>query len=172
MSKHILLLVLLNHAPTHSDSLPPTATNFHLLPSTPIHSHPLPLISILSHLLSPTPIHSQTFPFTPTHWHPFPLIFSHSHPLPFTFSPLLRILKPLTPMHSLSHPFPAHIQILLPNLTHHVPFQPMFSRCILRAYINFNVNLFFLLFSILFRKQLITLGLTTTFVYFKKLFVH
>ena len=46
----------------------------------------------------------------------------------------------------------------------------MFSRCILRAYINFNVNLFFLLFSILFRKQLITLGLTTTFVYFQETF--
>ena len=46
----------------------------------------------------------------------------------------------------------------------------MFSRCILRAYINFNVNLFFLLFSILFRKQLITLGFTTTFAYFQETF--
>ena len=132
-----------------------------MLPPTPTHSHPLPPTSIYFHLL----------PFTPPHSHVFPFFPSHSHPLPFMFSPLLRISKPLTPMHSLSHPFPAHIQILLPNQTHHLPFQPMFSRCILRAYINFNVNLFFLLFSILFRKQLITLGLTTAFVYFQ-LFVH
>ena len=46
----------------------------------------------------------------------------------------------------------------------------MFSPCVLRAYINFNVNLFFLLFSVLFQKQLITLGLTTAFAYFQEIF--
>ena len=73
-------------------------------------------------------------------------------------------------MRSLSRPFPVHIHTLSPNLTHHLPFQPTFSPCDLRAYTNFKVNLFFLLFSVLPRKQLITLGLTTTFVYFQEIF--
>ena len=46
-------------------------------------------------------------------------------------------------MCSLSHPCPVHIQILSPNPTPHLRFKPIFSRCILRAYITFNVNLFF-----------------------------
>ena len=37
-------------------------------------------------------------------------------------------------MRSLSRPFPVHIQTLSPNLTHHLPFQPTFSLCDLRAY--------------------------------------
>ena len=134
----------------YSNSLRPTPTHFHLLSSTLIHSHSLPFIPILSHLLLPTPIHSHTSPSTPTHSHPFPLIFSHSHPLPFMFSRLLCIKNPPTPMHSLPHPFPAYIQIIIPNPTHHLPFQPIFGSCILRAYINLNVNLFFLLFLVLF----------------------
>ena len=36
-------------------------------------------------------------------------------------------------MYSLCHPFPVHIQILSPNPTHHLPFQPIFSPSVLRA---------------------------------------
>ena len=74
------------------------------------------------HLLSPTPTHLE-----PTaiycHSHSFS---AHSYPLPLMFIPLLNLI-PLLPMYSLSHPFPVHIQILSPNLTHHLPFLPILS---------------------------------------------
>ena len=174
MSKHILLWVLRKHAPTHSHSLWPTSIHSHPLPLTPTYSHQLPPTPTYSHLLPPTPTHFHIFPSTRTHSHPLPLIFyplthmfNYSHPLPLTFSPLLLVLNPPPSMCSLSHPFPVHIQILSPNPAHNSPFQPIFSPCVLRAHTNFNVNLFCLLFSGFFRKQLITLGLTTTFVYFQ-----
>ena len=92
---------------------------------------------------------------TPIHVHSFSV---YSHPPPLMFSGPLLILSP--PLHtcSLSHLFPVHIQILLPNLIHHLPFQALFSLCVLRAYVIFNVNLCFFLFSVLFQKRLITLG--------------
>ena len=37
-------------------------------------------------------------------------------------------------MFSLSNLCPVHIQILSPNPTHHQPFQPIFSPCVLPAY--------------------------------------
>ena len=118
-----------------------------------------------SFLLTPTHFHSFL-----THFHSFP---AHSHPLPVMFSSLLLILNWLLPMCSFSHLFSVHIQILSPNPNHHLQLEPMFSPSVLHAYISFNINLFFLLFSVLFWKQHITLGLlTTTFAYFKEFFVH
>ena len=182
-SKHILLWDLLNHAlsdsqspphtPTHSYSLLPTPTHSYSLISTSIYSHQLPLIPIHSHLLPSTPTHSYPIALTPTHFHSF---LTHSHSFsatstqPLMFSLLLLILNPPQLMCSLSHPFPVHIQILSPNPTHHLQFQPIFSPCVLCAYISFNVSLFFLMFSDLSRKQLITLGLTTTFAHFQEIF--
>ena len=145
---------------THSYLLPPTPTYFHLLAPTPTYSHPIPHIPIHSHSLSPTSTH---FLPTRTHFQPF-------HPFSLMFIPLLLVYYPSPPMCNLSHPFPVDIQILSPNPTRHLPFQPIFSPCVLHADTNFNVNLFFLLFWVLFRKQLITLGLTTTFVYFQDIF--
>ena len=127
---------------------------------TPIHSQPL----------SVTLSHSRLLPPTPTESHPFS---AHSYPLPLMFNPLLLILSPPPLMCSLSHPFPVHIQILSPNPTHHQPFQPNLDHVFLRAYVNFKVNLFFLLSSALFGKQFTTLGsLITTFAYFQGIFFH
>ena len=130
-----------------SHPLPPTSTHFHSLPPTPTHSYLLPPIPTHFHLLTSTLINSHPLPLTPTHCYSF-LTQSHSFSTTPTHSS--------PPMCTFSHPFPVHIQILSPNSTHHLPFQLIFSPCALRAYTNFNVSLFFLLFSVLFRKQLIT----------------
>ena len=109
-------------------------------------SHPLPPTLIYSHPLPLTPIYSHPLPHTPTHLQPTPIYFhsflththsisTHYHPLPLMFSPLLLLLSPLPPMCSLSHPFPAHIQIRPPNPTYHPPFQLIFSPCVLRPYV-------------------------------------
>ena len=78
-------------------------------------------------------------PSTPTHFNSFlthPHSFSgHSYPLPLICSPLLLILFPLPPMCSLSHPFPLHIQVFSPSPAHHLPFQPIFSPCVLSVYV-------------------------------------
>ena len=142
--------------------LPPTPTHFHSshpLPPISLYSHPLPPIHIHFHLLLSTPIHSHTFPSTRTH--PLPLL-THSqsfsvirstfqHPPTPThvqpFSPLLIISNPPSTTCSLSCPFPVHIQILSPDPTYQLPFKPIFSPCVLRLHINFNANLFFLVFS-------------------------
>ena len=144
-----------NHAPTHSPLLP-TPIHCHPLSSTPtefhsilpqyhlfsVHSHPLPLMF------------SHPFLSTPTHFYSILIqshsFSAHSYPLLLLFSSLLLILSPALPMCNLSRPFLVHIQILSPNPTHHLPFQPIFSPCVLRAYVSFNVNLFFLLFSVCF----------------------
>ena len=91
MPKHILLWILLKHAPNHSNPFWPTSTHFHPFPLTLTNSHPLPATSIYSHLFSPTPIYSHPLPHVPTHsrpppliFNPFALIFSHSHPLPLS----------------------------------------------------------------------------------------
>ena len=55
------------------------------------------------------------------------------------FSPPLLFLTLLSPMYMLSHSFPVHIQILSPNPKHHLPFQPIFSPCVLRAYVLYVV---------------------------------
>ena len=96
---------------------------------TKLCSHPLPC----------TPTHSHQLPFTPTHFYSF-LTHSYSFsalsdPLPLMFSSLLLILNTPMTMSSLSRPFPVHMQILTPNPTHHLPFQPIFSPCILHAYV-------------------------------------
>ena len=88
---------LLPPTPSHSHSLLLTPTHYLPLPSTPAYSHALPLIC------SPLPSISTFF----THSH---LFSSHSYPLPLMFSPLLLNLSPLSPMYSLSHLFPVHIQ--------------------------------------------------------------
>ena len=97
---------------------------------------------------------SHSFLLTPTHFHSFLTHFrsfpAHSHPLPLMFSSLLLILNRPLPMCSLSHLFSVHIQILSPNPNHHLQLEPMFSPSVLHAYISFNINLFFLLFSVLF----------------------
>ena len=82
---------------------------------------------------------SHSLPYSPTHVHSFLThshsFSAHSHSLPLMFSSLLLILNPLPPMCSLFHSFPVHIQILSPNPTHHLPFQPIFGSCVLRAYV-------------------------------------
>ena len=153
----------LSPIPTHSYPLLPTPTHFHLLPSIPTNFHLFPPTLIYSHPLpSSTPTHSHQLPLS---LNQLTLIFSFSHAFSPMFRPLLLILNltlpcavSLTHFQSLSKYSPNQ-----PSPTHHLPFQSMFSPCVLRAYINFNVNLFFLLFSVWFQKQLITLGLTTTF---------
>ena len=112
--------------------LPPTPTNSHSFPPTSIFSHPPPPIPIHSHPLLLTPIHFHLLLTSPTYSHAF---LAHSYPLPLMFGPLLLDLSPLPPMYSLSYPFPVHIKILSPNLTHHLPFQPIFSPCVLRAFV-------------------------------------
>ena len=130
MSKHILLWVLLNHAPTqchpfpftltYSHSLLPTPTHSYPLLPTPTHFHLLPSIPTNFHLFPPTVIYSHPLPSsTPTHSHQLPLslnqltlIFSFSHALSPMFRPLLLILNLTLPMCSFSHPFPVLIQIL------------------------------------------------------------
>ena len=80
-----------------------------------------------------------SLPFSPTPLQPFltqfHLFCALSHPLSLMFSSLLLVLNPLPPMHSLSHQFPIRIQIFSHNPTHCLPFQPIFSPYILRAYI-------------------------------------
>ena len=90
-----------------------------------------------SHSEPSTPTHSYSFA---AYWHLFPLVLAYSHsfsphsyPLPLMFNPLLLNLSPFLPMYSLSHPFPVHTQILSPNPTHYLPFQPIFSLCVSRA---------------------------------------
>ena len=90
-------------------------------------------------MLPSTPTHSYSFG---AHCHLFPLVLSHSHSfsahsysLPRMFTPFLLNLSPLLPVCSLSYPFPVHIQKTSPNPTHHLPFQPIFSSCVLRAYV-------------------------------------
>ena len=112
--------------------LPPTPTNSHSFPPTSIFSHPLSSTPTHSHPLSLTPIHFHPLPPTPTYSH---LFSGHSYPLPLMFGPLLLNLSPLPPMYNLSHPFPVQFQILSPNLRHHLPFQPIFSPCVLRAFV-------------------------------------
>ena len=114
-----------------------------------------------------TRTHLHSLPPTATHSYPLPPSSTYPHLLLLMLSLLILILNIPPPIYSLSHPFPVHIQILSPNPTHCLAFQPIFSPCVLCAYIRFNVSLFFLLFSVLFWKQLITLGLTTIFVYFQ-----
>ena len=105
-----------------------------MFPPTLIHSQPLPSTFTYSHPLPSTPTPSPTYSHSfAVHSHLFPLFFNpplsfsaHCHPFPFIFSPLLLILSPFPHMYSLSHPFPVHIQILSPNSTYHLPFQPMF----------------------------------------------
>ena len=82
-------------------------------------------------MLLPTPTYLQPTPIyfhsSSAHSHSFS---AHSHPLPLKFIPVLLILSALSPICILSHPFPVHIQILSPNPTHHLPFQPIFSPCV------------------------------------------
>ena len=73
-------------------------------------------------------------PPTPTHSHSFS---AHSHPLPLMFGPILLNLSPLSPMYSLSYQFQIHNQILSLNPTHHLLFQPLFSPCVLCAYVPY-----------------------------------
>ena len=87
-------------------------THSHALPPTPIYSHPLLLI------FYPLPFIFGSF--TPTH--------THVYVIATLFKPTPNYVQTLAP-------FPVHIQILKPNPTHHLPFQPIFSPCILRAYV-------------------------------------
>ena len=80
-------------------------------------------------MLPPTPSHSNSFL---SHFHLFPLFSAHVHSfsphsyaLPLMFSPVLFILSPLPPINSFSHPFKVHIQIIPPNPTQHLIFQPV-----------------------------------------------
>ena len=125
----------------NSHLLPSTLSQSHTLSSTPTYPHSLPSTFTYSHPLAPNPTHSYPplptltlsyplppLPSTPTHFQSF-LIYSHSfsahsHSLPLMFNPLLLILSPLPPMCSLSHSFSVRIQIVSPNPTHHLPFQP------------------------------------------------
>ena len=152
---------------TCAQPLKSTRTHLHSLPPTATHSYPLPPTSIYPHLLLPSSTYSHPSLSTSTHSHTSPSTPTHLHPLPLMLSLVILILNIPPPKCSLSHPFPVHIQILSLNPTHRLAFQPIFTPCVLCAYIRFNVNLFFLLFSVLFWKQLITLGLTTIFVYFQ-----
>ena len=127
----------------------PTLTNSQLVCT---HSHPFQLnttclqalwtnilyvsnwIILFNILTNPHPLPSS--PITPTHSHSFSV---HSHSLTLVFSPALLFLTLLSPMYMLSHSFPVHIQILSPNPKHHLPFQPIFSPCVLRAYVLYVV---------------------------------
>ena len=91
-----------------------------ILNCAPTHSHPLPSTLTHSHSFG---AHCNLLPLVLAHSHSFS---AHSYPLPLMFIPLLNLI-PLLPMYSLSHPFPVHIQILSPNLTHHLPFLPILS---------------------------------------------
>ena len=135
---------------TCAQPLNPLGTHLHSLPPTATHSYPLPPSSIYPHLLLPSPTYSHPLLSTPTHSHTSPSTPTHPHLLPLMLSLLILILNIHPPIYSLSHPFPVHIQILSPNPTHCLAFQPIFSPCVLCAYIRFNVSLFFLLFSVLF----------------------
>ena len=129
-----------------------TKLRSHPLPPTPIHSHPLPSTFTYSHILpltTPTPTYRHSLSPSPTHsyslavhCHLFSLVLVHSHSFlaysylfTLLFNTLLLNLSPLPSMYSLYHPFPVHIQILLSNPTHHQPFQPIFSPCVLRVYV-------------------------------------
>ena len=158
---------MLSPAPTHSDPLL----------SIPTHSNPLLPTITYSHPLLPTSTYSYSLPSSPYYTQPLPLIFnplklilSHSRPLPLMFSSLLLFWNPYQPMRSIFHPFPVHVQIFSSHSTHYLPFQPIFSPFILVPASVFRSILSFLLFLVLFRKQLITLGLTTTFAYFQESF--
>ena len=113
---------MLNHVPTHYN-------HSHQLSSTVTYSHSLPLTPTYSKLLPPTPTHSLPLPLNSTHF------LAYFHPLPLILNPLLLFLNPSPPTCSLSHPLPVHIQILSPNPTHHLPFKPVFSPCVLRVYV-------------------------------------
>ena len=94
---------------THSNKMGYTKPCSHLIPSSTIHSHPL--VS--------TPAHFHPLYSFLTLFHSFSALF-HAH-----IGSLLLILNPHPPMCSLSHRFTVYMQILSPNLIHHLPFQPM-----------------------------------------------
>ena len=83
-----------------------------------------------------------------THFHPLPLTLINPHPFSLVYRPLpfIPTLFQPTPTHvqttrthfkpicSLSHPLLVHIQILSPNPSLYLRFQPIFSPCVLDAY--------------------------------------
>ena len=131
----------------HSHLLLPNLTNFHLLLSTCTHSY----------LFSRTPLHSHPLPLTLAHCHPF-FTYSHSFSVTPTHSThaqptsiyVIPIPAQVQPLSSISSPYPNTLTQSNSSLTN-----PIFSPCVLHVYTNFNVNLFFLLFSVFFQKQLI-----------------
>ena len=100
---------------THNNKKGYTKLCSHPLPCTPIYSHPLLLI------FNPLPLIFGSSPPTPTHLYLSP---THLKPMPDHLQTLLA--------------FPMHIQMLIPNPTQHLPFQPIFSPCILRAYVLYR----------------------------------
>ena len=158
--------------------LPSTLSQSHTLSSTPTYSHSLPSTFTYSHPLAPNPTHScpplpspihshllPSLPSFPSHFQSF-LIYSHSfsahsHSLPLMFNPLLLILSPLPPMCSLSHSFSVRIQIVSPNPTHHLPFQPylvpvFYVPIILCSENTFKRKMVLLLFMIIGKKLFFT----------------
>ena len=107
-----------------------------------------------SHSLAPNNIHphpptySHQLLSTTTHFDPIEANSSsfsvHCYSLPLSFCPLVFSLKPLLPMYCLFYSFPVNIQILSPNPTHHLLFQPIFRACFLRAYVPYVLRLTYL----------------------------
>ena len=95
-------------------------------------------------ILNRAPTHSHALPSTSTylysfltHSHSFPAL---SHQLPLMFSLLLLISNPPRIMCRLPHPFPVHIEMLIPNPTHHhhsSPYLVPYFTCLraLRTYV-------------------------------------
>ena len=100
-----------------------------LFVQVPLKSDITPVFS--KQFLSSTPTRSHPLYSFLTLFHSFSALF---RALPHMIGSPLLILNPNPPMCSLSHQFTVYIQILSPNLIHHLPFQPLFSPYISRAY--------------------------------------
>ena len=126
---------------TQSHSPPPTPTHFHLLSSTPPYSHQL--LSTTTHF-DPIALISSPLLSIITLFSPLQLIFSPLLLTPTLVLPSPIQFKPTPAMYSLFHSFPVHIQILSPNPTYHLLFQPIFRACVLRAYLPYILRLTYL----------------------------